>query len=201
MTTSKNKSATSAVEAANSASTSPAALTNAAANDAFAAVSQLTKSTQPVLQTATDLFKANAKTLTGSYEQAFTSTQQQIEKANNTMIEKFDDYNNFAKDNINATVQAMNILAKGYEDILKQCFSFAQSCMENNLAAIKELTLCKNAQEAFELQSKLAKNNIDSFISESSKISEASINCANKAFEPIQKRVDTAFDKASKKAA
>ncbi len=129
------------------------------------------------------------------------SLQQQLEKVNQTVIKNNQEFSKFLEDNVNSTLQAFNILAKSSEEISKAYFSFAQSTFENNIAAAKSLFSARNAQEAFDLQSKTAKSNIDSLINESTKLSQLSIDAANKALQPIQNRINQTVESIIKKAA
>ena len=131
----------------------------------------------------------------------FKSLQQQAEKANQIMIKNNQEFSKFFEDNLNSTLQAFNALAKSSEEISKAYFSFAQNTIENNIAAAKSLFSARNAQEVFDLQSKTAKSNIDSLINESTKLSQLSIDAANKAMQPIQNRINQTVESIIKKAA
>ena len=180
------KKATSSNSAAASKKTTPAKPT-VASSAAFA--NKTTSSLQGSSKTVNETISNSVKTL-----------QQQVEKVNQTMIKNNQEFSKFFEDNLNSTLQAFNILAKSSEEISKAYFSFAQNTLENNIAAAKSLFSARNAQEAFDLQSKTAKSNIDSLINESTKLSQLSIDAANKAMQPIQNRINQTVESIIKKA-
>ncbi len=150
---------------------------------------------------ATSSLQGSSKTVNETISNSVKSLQQQVEKVNQTMIKNNQEFSKFFEDNLNSTLQAFNILAKSSEEISKAYFSFAQNTLENNIAAAKSLFSARNAQEAFDLQSKTAKSNIDSLINESTKLSQLSIDAANKAMQPIQSRINQTVESIIKKAA
>lgn len=180
------KKATSSNSAAASKKTTPAKPT-VASSAAFA--NKTTSSLQGSSKTVNETISNSVKTL-----------QQQVEKVNQTMIKNNQEFSKFFEDNLNSTLQAFNILAKSSEEISKAYFSFAQNTLENNIAAAKSLFSARNAQEAFDLQSKTAKSNVDSLINESTKLSQLSIDAANKAMQPIQNRINQTVESIIKKA-
>jgi phasin family protein len=185
--TSSAKKATSSNSAATSKKTTPAKPT-VASSAAFA-------------NKATSSLQGSSKTVNETISNSVKSLQQQVEKVNQTMIKNNQEFSKFFEDNLNSTLQAFNILAKSSEEISKAYFSFAQNTFENNIAAAKSLFSARNAQEAFDLQSKTAKSNIDSLINESTKLSQLSIDAANKAMQPIQSRINQTVESIIKKAA
>ncbi len=61
---------------------------------------------------------------------------------------------------------------------------------------------CKNANEAFDIQSNTARKNMDRIINESAKISQMGIEATNQAIEPIQNRINNVVEASfNKKAA
>jgi phasin family protein len=129
------------------------------------------------------------------------SVQQHTAKVNKTMINNFDEINSMMKTQINTAIQSMNIFAKGMEEVSKAVLQFYQNSFENNMAACKSLMACKDAKEVFDIQSNLAKTNLDSLIAEGTKISQMSIETANKAFQPLQSTISQTVESVIKKAA
>jgi phasin family protein len=184
------------------------AVVKKATSNNSAAASKKTTASKPTVASsaafankATSSLQGNSKTVNETISNSVKSLQQQVEKVNQTMIKNNQEFSKFFEDNLNSTLQAFNILAKSSEEISKAYFSFAQNTLENNIAAAKSLFSARNAQEAFDLQSKTAKSNIDSLINESTKLSQLSIDAANKAMQPIQNRINQTVETIIKKAA
>lgn len=101
-------------------------------------------------------------------------------------------YNDFLKDSINfnaeiysASLKAFNNFYYGVDHVLQAYHEFFNTLVESNIKACKNITSCKNAQEALTVQSNLARDHFAKFMTEGSKISEMSVSIANEAIEPI----------------
>jgi phasin family protein len=133
---------------------------------------------------------------------AFTMNQNLFNQQN------ADQVNNFIKQNIEASIQSLTIFSKCMEDVSKAVFAFNQNTMNQTLAASKSILACKNAQEAFNAQNDAAKTSMDAALKEASKISQLATEAANKAWQPLQNRLNTVIEtsmtaatNAAKKAA
>ena len=178
-----------------------ATTSNSAASNKTSGAKSAVASSAAFSNKAASSLQGSSQTINETIAGAVKSLQQQIEKVNQTVTKNNQEFNKFLEDNVNSTLQAFNILAKSSEEISKAYFSFAQNTFENNIAAAKSLFSARNAQEAFDLQSKTAKSNIDSLINESTKLSQLSIDAANKAMQPIQNRINQTVESIIKKAA
>src|SRR3546814_17370627 len=91
-------------------------------------------------------------TSTRNYEQAVSTTKEQVEKASAAMLRGYDDLATFTKQNVDAFVQAGNIWAKGAEELGKAYFSFAQASAEKNAEAGKSVLAAKSLKDVVDVQ-------------------------------------------------
>lgn len=152
-------------------------------------------------ETAETFVRAGAEAASKQYEQAIAATQEQIEKASNSMFQNYNELTALNQANFEAVVASSNTVAKGFEAISKEFFSFTQTSMEQGLAATKQLLGARNAQELFDMQNEFARGQFDKMLSESAKLTELSVQVANEAFEPLQNRMQVTVERLMKPAA
>ncbi|MDW3207069.1 MAG: phasin family protein [Alphaproteobacteria bacterium] len=134
-------------------------------------------------------------------EQAVAATKEQVEKASSAALKSYDEFATLNKDNVDAYVKAGNVFAKGFEDLGKTFFAFAQSQAESNVNAAKALMSAKTINDVVEIQSDLARTQFDAFVAEGTKVSEMSLKVANETVEPIQARFNVVVEKMMKPVA
>lgn len=142
--------------------------------------------------------KAGTEAMGKGYEQAFTMTKEQFEKANDLAFKSYDEIADFGKENFEAVVASSNVLAKGAEVIGKEVAAFAQASVESNMATAKQFLSAKNVQELMDLQGKWAKASLDNFLSETTKLQDMSMKIASESSAPINARVNAAVERISK---
>ena len=138
------------------------------------------------------------KASTESYEQAISMTKEQVEKASEAFFKSYDEATALNKESIDAVVKAGEVLTKGAETVGKAYYEFAQASAEASVDATKAMMGAKTAKDFVEIQAEFARTSFDNFLSESTSLSEMSVKVANEAFEPLQKQLNTSFEKAFK---
>lgn len=134
-------------------------------------------------------------------EQAVAATKEQVEKASSAALKGYDEFAALNKDTVDAYVKAGNVFAKGFEDLGKTVFAFAQTQAEANVNAAKALMSAKTINDVVEIQSDLARNQFDAFVAESTKVSEMTVKVANETAEPIQAQLNIVVEKVMKPVA
>jgi phasin family protein len=142
--------------------------------------------------------KAGTEAMGKGYEQAYSMTKEQFEKANELAFKSYDEFADFGKETFEAVVESSNIFAKGAEVIGKEVAAFAQASVETNMATAKKLFTAKNVQELLDLQGKWAKQSFDNLLSETTKLQDMSMKVATESSAPISARVNAAVEKISK---
>ena len=138
------------------------------------------------------------KVSTESYEQAISMTKEQAGKASEAFFKSYDEATALNKESIDAVVQAGEVLTKGAETVGKAYYEITQASAEASVEATKAMMGAKTAKEFVEIQAEFARTSFDNFLSESTRLSEMSMKVANEAFEPLQKQLNTSFEKAFK---
>lgn len=145
--------------------------------------------------------KAGTEAMGKSYEQAYSMTKEQVEKANELAFKSYDEVTDFGKETFEAVVVSSNILAKGAEVIGKEFAAFAQASVESNMAAAQNLFSIKTPQELFDMQGRWVKQSFDTMLGETTKLQDLSMKVATESSAPINARVNAAVEKLSKTVA
>ena len=125
----------------------------------------------------------------------------QLEKVNHTMMTNYDDLVGYMKANAEAATAAYTILYKGMDSFNQALFGFYRTMHEMNLAAMKQVLAAKSFTEVVDLQNNHAKAVVDSFVAETTKLSDMGVMVANEALEPINERMTATVAQLSKSAA
>jgi phasin family protein len=116
--------------------------------------------------------------------------KEQVEKAMKTAEEVM----LFSQGNVEALMKASQIYASGFQDISKQFAASGKSSLEETVAFTKTLMGVKSVKEAVELQTGFTKSSIEKAVSETSKLSDASVKLAEQAIAPITARFSLAVE-------
>lgn len=133
-----------------------------------------------------------------AFEGIIKAGQEQAEKVGQQLFQGYDDLASFNKQNVDAIVQSSTVVAKGAEEVSKTVAAFAQSSLEQGVAAGKALMGAKTLKDIIDLQAGFAKQSFDAFMAESSKLSELSVKVTNEALAPINARVNATVEKFGK---
>lgn len=115
-------------------------------------------------------------------------------------IEGFDKFVALSKENAEAVVKSSTLAAKGFEELAKASQAYLTASAEKTDAAVKALFAVKTPAEFADLQSKLARESVESAIAEGRKFAELSQTVFTAALEPLNARV-AAFQSLIKTAA
>lgn len=159
------------------------------------------RAVEPVVNAIESSIANNFKSLTQGFTQFSGNLKQNSQEAIQSMTSSYEDATNFGKQTIESSISAFNSLVQSMDQISKLGLQLTQSMFEANVVAAKQLLAVKNAQEAFDIQSTLVKDNIDQIINNGTKLSQVSMEAANKALAPLQSHFSSAVEAAVKKAA
>ncbi len=127
-------------------------------------------------------------------DQAVAVAKVNVEKASEAAFKGYDELAVLGQGNFDAFVQSNSVVAKGFEVIGKEFLAFAQRSVEGHMAQARALIGAKDMQEFVALQNDFAKRRLEDTLAETAKLTELSTQVANKAIEPIQKRVDATVE-------
>lgn len=125
----------------------------------------------------------------------FTDVSEQAKSALEKGTKMIEEFNDFAKGNVEAVVAAGRAAAKGAETLGQNAAEYSRKSFEEATKAMKTLSGAKSPTEFFKLQNDFAKTQFDSLIAEASKMSETMVKIFGDVAEPISSRVAVAADK------
>jgi phasin family protein len=105
------------------------------------------------------------------------------------------------EESVDAVVKASEILTKGAETVGKAYFEFAQASAVACVEAGKAMIGANTPKDFFDIQSEYVRTNFDKFLTESTRLSEMSINVTNEAFDSLKAQVNGSFEKSFKVSA
>ncbi len=114
-----------------------------------------------------------------------------MEKAMKTAEE----FVSFGQANLEAMMKSSQIWAAGVQDIGKQFAATAQAQVDHTVATMKAFAGIKSLKEAMDLQSNLARASMEKAVTETSKLTDASMKLAEQTLAPITARVTLAMEK------
>jgi len=140
--------------------------------------------------------KAGAASAAADYETTQAKVKLGMEKAMKTAEELV----SFSQGNMEAMIKAGQIWATGVQDLTKHVAAAAQASMEEGMSTIKALTSVKSLKDAIELQAAFARSAMEKTMTESGKLTDASMKLTEQAMAPITARVTIAVEKFAKAA-
>ncbi len=117
-----------------------------------------------------------------------------------TVMKTTEEFVTFGQGNVEAFVKASQIWAAGMQDISKQFAATAQAQVDQTVATFKALAGVKSIKEAMDLQSTLARSSVEKAVSDTGKLTDASLKLTEQAFAPITARVTLAMEKFGRTA-
>ncbi len=93
---------------------------------------------------------------------------------------------------------ASKILASGLQDISKGMAASSKATVEESVSFTKSLLGVKSVKEAVDLQSGFARSSIEKAVSETNKVTDASVKLAEQAIAPLTARLTLAVEKFGK---
>lgn len=97
-----------------------------------------------------------------------------------------------------SAVECGNLTASFTKDLSSEIFEYVNKAFSNNVEVSKEFFACRTINEIAELQSKIIKNSLNSFLGETGKISNMLFEYSSEALEPINERIAQASEQFSK---
>jgi len=170
----------------------------AAAEQAAATIEHATHTTEAVAAKGFDktlaAMKEGMEKATKGIETSQVKMKESVEKAMKTAEEMV----SFGQGNLEALMKASQIYASGFQDISKHLAATSKASLEESVAFTKSLMGVKSVKEAVDLQSSFAKSSIEKAVSETSKITDASVKLAEEAIAPLTARMSLAVEKFGK---
>lgn len=138
--------------------------------------------------------KQTEKTATEAAEEIGAETRKAAEQGAERVRQGVEAATTFGQGNIEAVVASSQIAAKALETITSEVAAFSKKSFEDNMAAAKELSSCRDVAELVEKQAAFQRTAVESFVAEATRLNELYAAAAKDAFEPIGKRFTAAVD-------
>jgi phasin family protein len=124
--------------------------------------------------------------------------------SNSTGMEKVmkttEEFFAFGQGNLEAMIKAGQIWTTGLQDLSKQVAAGAQANLDETMAAFKAMSSAKTLKDAIDMQTGFARASFEKSMTETGKLTDASLKLAEQAMAPITARVTTAMDSFVKAA-
>jgi phasin family protein len=130
----------------------------------------------------------------------FEKTQTEMKVNMDKAFKTAEEFISFGQGNVEAVMQSGQIWATGVQDLSKSFAGLAQAQMEQTMALWKSLAGVKSLKEAVDLQATLARTSVETAMSETGKLTDASLKLAEQAMAPITARVSLAVEKFGRAA-
>jgi hypothetical protein len=153
--------------------------------------------------TVRDSVDRGSKVLRGAFANAASNAKQMQEKVNNLHREVSQNLKQTAnkaarnanrsleihRETAEAAAQSYSTASQAAKKQSQQIFNYVNEIFAQNVEAARQALECRNVADLFELQSQVAKQNIESAFEQALRISELAIQTATQALEPINESV------------
>ncbi len=126
------------------------------------------------------------------------SSQVKLKESMEKAVKSSEELMAFSQANMEAMMQASKIFAAGLQDITKGVAASNKASIEESVAFTKSLFGVKSIKEAMDMQSNFARLSIEKAVSESNKVTDASVRLAEEAVAPLTARLSVAVEKFGK---
>ena len=130
----------------------------------------------------------------------FQTTQAQVKENVEKAMKTAEELLAFNQGTFEALVQSGKIWSTGVQDITQQVVASAQASLDETLATYRALAAVKSLKEAVELQTSLARSAMEKAVSETGRITDASMKLAEQVIAPLTERFSLAVEKFARTA-
>ncbi|MBV9783350.1 MAG: phasin family protein [Acidisphaera sp.] len=169
---------------------------DAAAEAAKSAQREAGRATEQNFDQAVSAVKTGVAGAAAGFEQTQTQLKEQMQKAMKTAEELVA----FGQGNLEALLKSGQIWVAGVQDLSRLFAANAQVTMDHTMSTFKAMAAVRSLKDAVDLQTNLARSTMEKAVSESGRLTDASVKLAEQAMAPIAARVSLAVEKFSKAA-
>ena len=98
----------------------------------------------------------------------------------------FDEANKKSKEAMDGMLKSYSEIAKGYQAIATEATDYSKKSFQDMTGFMEALASTRNVEAAFELQTNYVKSAYESFIAESTKITDMYADLAKTAYKPYE---------------
>jgi phasin family protein len=178
---------------------------NKATRHTMAAVESTRNSAEHVVKIGSNAVKEILTSSAGeakkAHDKAFAMSREnaeQIAKSADAVTKVLYEAIGISRENLEACVECGNMTAALAKDLSGEAFEAANKALSEHLEISKDFFACRTINDMMELHSKVVKHAIDSFFSQSVKLSGLLFEYTTETLEPINERVAHATEQFSK---
>jgi phasin family protein len=131
---------------------------------------------------------------------AIEPTNPTITQGIKSMMKTTEDFVAFGQANLEAFVKSGQIWSAGVQELTKQIATSAKASFDESVSTFKAMSTARSVKEAIDLQSSFAKAALEKAMTESNKLTDASIKLTEQTLAPITARVTVAVESFGKTA-
>lgn len=106
----------------------------------------------------------------------------------------------FSQGNIDAVMKSGQTWVAGMQDLSKEIAATAQASLDQSLSLFRSMADVRSLKDAIELQTSMARSAVERTMTDSRRLTSASINVAEQTMAPINARVTMAMERFAKSA-
>jgi phasin family protein len=125
----------------------------------------------------------------------FSRTSEEVKANMEKAMKTAEELVSFSQGNLEAIVKSGQIWAAGMQDLGKQVAASAQAQVDQAMATLKALANVRSLKEAIDLQSSLTRSSVEKAVTETGKLTDASLRLAEQMLAPLTARVTLAAEK------
>jgi phasin family protein len=138
--------------------------------------------------------KEGMEKATKGFESSHVKLKESVEKA----MKSSEEMMAFGQGNLEALIAASKIFASGMQEISKGMAASSKASIEESVSFTKTLIGVKSVKEAVDLQSGFARAAIEKAVSQTNRVTDASVKLAEQAIAPLTARLTLAVEKFGK---
>lgn len=147
-------------------------------------------------ETTLSAVKEGIEKATKGFESSQVKLKESVEKA----MKSSEELLAFSQANLEAFMKASKIFAEGLQGISRDVAASNKASIEESVSFTKSLLGVKSVKEAVDLQSSFARSSIEKAVSETNRVTDASVKLAEQAIAPLTARLSVAVEKFGKLA-
>jgi phasin family protein len=128
----------------------------------------------------------------------FADTQAKVREGMEKAMKTAEELVAFGQGNFEAVVKSGQIWTAGVQDISKQMAANAQASFDETVSTFKAMSSVKSLKDAFDLQASLARSTLEKTLTESGKLTDASVKLTEQTLAPLTARFSLAMEKFGK---
>ncbi|MGE4281186.1 MAG: phasin family protein [Magnetospirillum sp.] len=124
-----------------------------------------------------------------------------LDEISGKALKSYEDASAVAKDALDAVVASSEVLSQGLQYLGDTVYGLTQQSIDDGIEAGKQIMAAKTLRELVDLQSSLAKTQLDRLLAEGPRLGDLSVKLVEDTVAPLSASLNAVFDKIVKSAA